>query len=217
VEVITILNKKIYKNISIEKGGVNMKASKHKMEDARRLMTQGKFKESIEAFTDVIKGGESSDVVFLSRGVAYLRDHQTGRAIDDFSEVVKRDDRNVRAHFYKGIAYMTKEDYKNAISEFDKTIELDGNHAAAFFARGTSYAQIGDDEQATKNIKTAITFSEASVYGLQETLGLWRTQFDRALSQATGEKNAPELKLTHDEYHKIMNWLEEGYDEEPYH
>ena len=187
------------------------------MEDAQRLMVQGKFKESIEAFTEAIKGGELSDLVFLSRGVAYLRDHQTARAIDDFSEVVKRNDHNVRAHFYKGIAYMTKEDYQSAISEFDKTIELNGDHSAAFFARGTAYAHLGDDEQATKNIKTAITFSEANMYGLQETLGLWRTQFDRAISQVTGEKKAPELKLTHDEYHKVMKWLEEGYGEEPYH
>ena len=79
------------------------------------------------------------------------------------------------------------------------------------------YVYIGDDELATKNIKTAITFSEASMYGLQETLGLWRTQFDRALSQVTGEKKAPELKLTHEEYYKIMNWLEEGYEKETYH
>lgn len=176
-------------------------------------MVEGKYKESIEAFTEAIKEGEHSDLVFLSRGVAYLRDHQSARAINDFNEVVRRNDLNVRAHFYRGIAYMAKEDYKEAISEFDKTIELDGNHAAAFFARGTAYAQIGDDDQATKNIKTAISFSEAGMYGLQETLGLWRTQFDRALAQVSGEKAAPEIKLTHDEYHKIMNWLDEGYGE----
>jgi len=202
---------------SMKKGGMSMKSSRRFIEDGRRFMVEGKFKESIEAFTEAIKDGELSDIVFLSRGVAYLRDHQTARALDDFSEVIKRDDGNVRAHFYKGIAYMTKEEYKNAISEFDKTIKLDGNHAAAFFARGTAYAHIGDDELATKNLKTAITFSEANMYGLQETLGLWRTQFDMALSQVTGEKEAPELNLTHDEYNKIMNWLEEGDGKETYH
>lgn len=194
-----------------------MKTSKRIIDNARRLMIQGRLKESIEAFTEAINGGELSDLVFLSRGVAFLKDHQAARAIDDFSEVVRRNERNVRAHFYKGIAYMTKEDYQNAIVEFDKTIKLDGNHAAAFFARGTAYAHLGNDELATKNIKTAITFSEANIYGLQETLGLWRTQFDRALSQVAGEKKAPELKLTHDEHHKVINWLEEGYGEEPYH
>jgi len=199
------------------KGGETMKSTRRIVDEARRFMIEGKYKESIDAFTVAIEGGDVSDIVFLSRGVAYLKDHQTARAIDDFSQVVKRNESNIRAHFYKGIAYMAREDYGDAISEFDRTIELDGNHAAAFFARGTAYAQLGNDEMATKNIKTAITFSEANMYGLQETLGLWRTQFDRALSQVTGEKEAPELKLTRDEFHKVMNWLEEGYDEETYH
>lgn len=193
-----------------------MKTSKI-YEDAQRLMIKGHIKESIEAFSKAIDSGDRSEIVYLSRGVALLRNCEIDRAIEDFSEVVRKDDHNVRAHFYKGIAHMTKEDYKNAIAEFDKTIELDPNHGAAFFARGTAHAQLGNDELATKNIKTAISFSESNIYGLQETIGLWRTQFDKAISQMSGEKAAPEMALTHDEYHKLMEWLEKGYKEETFH
>jgi tetratricopeptide (TPR) repeat protein len=194
-----------------------MAASREIFKLAKRLLVTGKVNESIEAFTRALHAGEKKNIVYLSRGVAYLKIHNSDKAIEDFSEVVKRDDHNVRAHFYRGVAYMTKEDYQNAIVEFDRTIELKPDHGAAFFARGTAYAQMGNDELATKNIKTAITLSEASVYGLQETLGLWRTQFDRAISQMTEDKRAPEMKLTHDEYHRVMNWLEKGYKDETFH
>jgi tetratricopeptide (TPR) repeat protein len=194
-----------------------MKASRDIFEDAQRLLIDGKFKESIEAFTRAINSGEKSEISFLSRGVAYLRNRETDKAIDDFSEAVHLDDRSVRAHFYRGVAFLTIENYKSAIAEFDRTIELKPDHGAAYFARGAAFAQLGNDELATKNIKTALTFSESSVYGLQETLGLWRTEFDKAISIASGQKKMPEMTLSHDEYHRIMNWLEKGYKEEKYH
>jgi len=194
-----------------------MTASRLIFEDAQHLLIEGKVKESIDAFTKAIEGGENSDIVFLSRGVAYLRSHETDKAINDFTEVVKRDDHNVRAHFYRGIAYLTMEDYKDAITDFDMTIELEPENGAAFFARGTAYAQIGNDELATKNIKTAVTFSEASIYGLQETIGLWRTQFDKTMSIVSGQKRPLAMSLSDEEVEKVKKWLTEGYKRETFH
>lgn len=194
-----------------------MTISRNKFEDAQRLMIEGRLNESIDAFSEAIKTGENTDIAFLSRGVAYLKNHETDNAIEDFSEVVKRNDHNVKAHFYKGIAYMAKQYYEEAISEFDKTIELAPENGAAFFARGTAYAQIGNDELATKNIKTAITYSEAGIYGLQETIGLWRTQFDKTMSIMTGEKRPLGMSLNEDGVEKLHKWLEEGYREENFH
>jgi Tfp pilus assembly protein PilF len=194
-----------------------MTTSKHIFEDAQHLLIEGKVKESIDTFTKAIEGGENADIIFLSRGVAYLRNHETNKAIHDFSEVVKRDDHNVRAHFYRGIAYLTMEDYKDAITDFDRTIELEPENGAAFFARGTAYAHIGDDDLATKNIKTAISFSEASIYGLQETIGLWRTQFDKTLSIMSGRKRPLGMSLTEDEVSKLKKWIKEEYRNETFH
>ena len=199
------------------KGVTIMTSTKKMFEEGQRFLLKGNFIESIEAFSKAINEGETSDTAFLSRGVAYLRNHEIDKAIHDFSEVVSHSDENVRAHFYKGVAFMASEDFEAAIVEFDRTIELQPEHGAAMFARGTAYAHMGNDEMASKNIKTAITLSESNVYGLQETIGLWRTQFERALSQISGEMNPPEMTLSHDEYHKVMEWLEEGYEKEKYH
>jgi tetratricopeptide (TPR) repeat protein len=194
-----------------------MATNKTMIGDAQRLFLEGKVKESIGLFSSAIDSGDKSDIVYLSRGVAYLKDHNPDKAIDDFDKVVKQDDSNFRGHFYKGIVYLTMEDYGNAISELDRTIELKPEHGAAFFARGTAYAHIGNDELATKNIKTAITLSESNLYGLQETIGLWRTQFDKAIAILSGEKKPPEMSLSYDECRTITDWLEKGYKEEPFH
>ncbi|MBI5664565.1 MAG: tetratricopeptide repeat protein, partial [Nitrospirae bacterium] len=58
-------------------------------DDAKNLLVTGKVSESIKAFTNAISCGERSDLAYLSRGVAYLKDHQGKKAIDDFTEVVK--------------------------------------------------------------------------------------------------------------------------------
>ncbi len=194
-----------------------MLTSKKIYEEAQQLLINGKLSESIEAFTRAINSGEKSEISFLSRGVAYLRNNDKENAISDFTEVEKMNDQNVRAHFYNGIAYLTKKALKEAISEFDRTIELNPEHGAAFFARGSAYAELGNDELATKNIKTAISFSETNVAELQETIGLWRTEFDKALSIAVNGREFPEMTLTHDEYHKVTSWLEKGYKEEKFH
>ncbi len=194
-----------------------MLTSKQIFEEAQSLFMDGKLDESIKAFTEAINSGEKSEVSYLSRGVAYLRNNDKENAISDFTEVEKMNDQNVRAHFYNGIAYLTKKSLKEAISEFDRTIELNPEHGAAFFARGSAYAELGNEELATKNIKTAISFSETNVAELQETIGLWRTEFDKALSIAINGREAPEMTLTHDEYHKVTSWLEKGYKEEKFH
>jgi tetratricopeptide (TPR) repeat protein len=187
-----------------------MTTNRELFENAQRLFIDGKLSESIDAFTKAIDAGEKTDIAFLSRGVAFLRNHEAEKALHDFSEVVKRDDRNVRAHYYKGIAFLTKEDYQNAISEFNRTIELKPQHGAAFFARGTAYAQMGNDGEATRNIKSALMTSETSVMELGETIGLLRTQFDKTMSIMSGAKRPAEISLTEDEVSKVRAWLEQG-------
>lgn len=191
-----------------------MRSSREIFEEGKHLMVEGKFGESVREFTKAIDAGEKSEVVFLSRGVAYLRDHKADEAIRDFDEVVKTNDGNVRAHYYRGVAYMTKDGFKSAISDFDRTIELDPENGSAFFARGTAYSMIGNEELATKNIKTAISLSEANTYGLQETIGLLRTQFDNITSIMRGDRKPSGMTLNEHETKVLKGWLEEGYNVE---
>lgn len=194
-----------------------MRTSDKLFEKGQQLMIDGKFKESIEVFTDAMKSGLCTDLIYLSRGVAYLKNEETDQAISDFKKALGINKENARAYYYSGVAHLIKEDYRDAINELNESIKIDPENGSAFLARGASYAQIGNDEMAAKNIKTAITFSEANVYSLQETIGLWRTQFDKAISIFSGEKKAPEIKLTDEEFHAVKGWLEESYRSETFH
>ena len=177
--------------------------------DAQKFFVNGKIHESIDAFTMSIDSGHITEIAFLSRGVAYLKTDQVEKALEDFSRAIDMNRENFRAYFYRGTVYMKKEDYGNAITDFDKTVELKPDYGTAFFARGTAYAQIGNEFEAARNIKTAITFSEKSMQGFADHYGMFRTQFDQAMALMTGEDVPPAMSLNDDEINTVRQWIQE--------
>ncbi len=181
-------------------------------EKAQRLFIEGKLGESISRFSEAIDAGEKTEIVYLSRGVAYLRQKEKEKAINDFSSVVNMNDNNIRAHLYRGIAYLTDEKFKEAIGDFDMAIRLQPENGAAFFARGTAYAHIGNEFEARRNIKTAIAYSESDTQGFADTIGMCRTQFDKVKMIIDDDGNTPKMNLTVDEMSKVRRWLDEDID-----
>lgn len=176
---------------------------------AQGLFVEGKHKESIESFTKVIEGGEKTEIAYLSRGVAHLQIKEYDNAVLDFSRAIDLNKKNHRAYYYRGIAHMMKKEFENAIPDFDNSIGLNSEYAAAFFARATAYAEIGKDDEAAKNFKTALINSEAAVQGFADTFGILRTQFDKTLALMTGERKPPSVELSEKETGTLKKWLEE--------
>ena len=177
--------------------------------NGQRLFMEGKHRESIDYFTRSIDAGGNTDIAYLSRGVAFLKLQQTDEAINDFSRVMELNDNNFRAHFYRGMAHMAKDSFGDAIKDFDITIKLQPDNGTAYFARGTAYAQIGNMEEAERNIKTAVTYSESAMQGFADNHGMFRTQFERAMAFMTGERDAPQMYLNEKELGLIKKWLED--------
>jgi tetratricopeptide (TPR) repeat protein len=177
--------------------------------NGQRLFLQGKHEESIDYFTRSIEAGGKTDIALLSRGVAFLKLQHADKAIHDFSRVMELNENNFRAHFYRGMAHMAKENYSDAIKDFDRTIKLQPESGAAYFARGTSYAQIGNMEEAERNIKTAVTCSESDMQGFADHHGMFRIQFERAMTFMTGEGDALQMSLTDKELGMVKKWLED--------
>ena len=182
--------------------------AKELLQLGQRLLVDGKFRESIDAFTRSIEGGEDTEIAYMSRGVALVKDRQADRAIEDFTKSISLNKKNSRAHYYRGIACMVKEDYQRAVSDFDAAIRLTPDYGVAFFARGTAYAQIGDEEKAEKNIRTAITLMESNIQGFADSHGILRNQFDRALAVMMGDGVPSTMTLTHEEAAKIKKWIQ---------
>ena len=181
------------------------------LQKAQGLFIEGRHKESINAFTESITAGGETEIAFLSRGVAYLKTEQMEKAIEDFSRVIDLNDLNIRAYYYRGITYLIKENLEKAISDLDRTIELKPDHGPAFFARGTAYAQTGNDYEATRNIKTAITFSEANTQDFSDSFGVFRPRFDKVMAIMTDKKKTPSFTLSVEEIETVKKWLDERY------
>jgi len=179
------------------------------LRNAQKILLDGKYHESINAFTESIEAGGNTKIAFLSRGVAYLKDEQFDKAIEDFGIVLAMNSTNIRAHFYRGIAYMAKNEFEIAIKDFNRTIELKPSYWAAYFARGSAYAQIGNEYEAAKNIKTAIIFSQTNMQGCADAIGIFRPQFDKALAIMADMDKAPSILLTEEEICTVRKWLDE--------
>jgi len=193
-------------SILIEKSNIN---SKELFRTAQRFFIEGKQRQCIDVFSKAIDAGETTEIAFLSRGVAFLKTDQIDNAINDFSTVVSMNNNNVRAHFYRGIAYMSKGSVANAVNDFDRAIELKPDLGAAFFARGSAYTQLGDASEAARNFKAAIMYSETEAQGFADTFGIVRTQFHKTLEIMKDESKMPVMELTEEEIEKLKSWLED--------
>ena len=179
---------------------------------AQERFVEGDHRGSIAAFTEFIDMRGESEIALLSRGVAYLKANDPVRAGEDFSRAIDINDTNIRAFFYRGMASLSENDFHRAVSDFDRAIDLKPDHGAAYFARGSAYAQMGNEFEAARNIKKALSCSEAGYQGLLDTYGVIRTEFDKAMMVFSDQDKAPAMVLTEDEIELVRKWLDEPYD-----
>lgn len=193
-------------NHSTEEGPLD---SRELLRRAQKLFAEDQVQKSIDLFTLSIDAGENSEIVFLSRGVAYIKTEQLDRAINDFSIVIDMNRQNYRAYMYRGTARLRKEDFRNAISDFERTIELKPDYGAAFFARGTAYAHIGNGYEATKDIKTAISFSGTLTHGFGDDGGMFKPELSKAMAWMSGKGVPAIILLTDKEVVTLNKWLQQ--------
>ena len=179
------------------------------LSDAQRHFLKKEYKESIEVFSKIIESGEALEMAHLSRGAACFQLKEFKKAIVDFKRVVELNDQNSRAYYYLGMSYLMERGFKESISALDASIKLKPDNKTAFFTRGIAHAEDGNEDEAAKNIKTALMSSESDNQNFADNYGMFRTQFEKAFSLMSGEKEPPTMTLTEEEKGKLMNWLAE--------
>lgn len=177
------------------------------MADAQRHFLNKEYKESIECFSHIIESGVMTEIAQLSRGVAYFQLKEFDKAIVDFKRVVELNDRNSRAYYYLGMSLLMKREFQHAVDALDETIRLNPENKTAFFTRGIAHAELGNENEAVRNIKTALMSSETNLQGFADQYGMFRTQFEKAFSIMSGETEPPSITLTNEEKEKLMKWL----------
>ena len=171
----------------------------------QRLFMKGKYRDSIEKFTQTLQAGHEPGMVCLSRGVAYLKLNERHEAIKDFDRAIEIDGGNASAFHYRGTAHMLQEDYGRAVADFSRAIEIHPGHRAAILARGVSYVNMGRTEEGSRDIKRAMVCVEAAMQGFSDMNG-WRTQLDKVIAAMEGQRRS-QADLTEKEIETLKAWM----------
>lgn len=171
----------------------------------QRLFLKGKYRQSIEKFTQAMEAGHEPGIVYLSLGVACLKLSERDWAIRYFDKAIEIDSRNASAFYYRGTAFMLEEDYARAVSDFSRAIETQPEHCAAIFARGVSYVNMGKGEEGSIDIKRAMVYVAAAMQGFSDVNG-WRGQLDKVIAAMEGKKEEV-VNLTEKEIDTLKEWL----------
>jgi len=192
-------------------GGVPM-GRKEMLDEAKNLLMHGERKKSIDLFTSAIDSGEKTAISYLSRGVAHLQLGNFQPALDDFTKAIELNAANPRAHFYRGIVHMVSKRYLMAVHDFTRTLEVEPQHGLAYAARGSCYLEMGLEDEAAVDLKAALVQAQISGQRFVDSMGLVRTQLDRAFHLWIGEARDP--RLTREEYEQLRNLMEVGWKDE---
>ena len=112
--------------------------------------------------------------VYNDRGLAQLMLENVPNAIADFSLAISLDASNHRAFYNRACACHRNNDYSGAIRDFTLALQLDSNHAEAYLNRGLIRYEVGLQQAAISDLKTASKrFDEqGNTPAYQQTLAL---------------------------------------------
>jgi tetratricopeptide (TPR) repeat protein len=182
-------------------------------EEGKRFFVEGKYEESIDAFTRAAEAGYGQTISYLSRGAAYLKLRRADEAIADFSWVIDAEEDNSRSYYYRGMAYAQKGSYEKAEEDFTSALAQKPGDGTLLFARGAAYIEMGKLEEAGQDIRNAANYLAAAAQGYADTIGD-RTHLDKVLAVIEGERRAESLEINDAEFETIRQMLVGGVSNE---
>ena len=176
--------------------------------EGKERFAAGHPDQSIEFFSKAAAEGCNPVAVYLNRGTAYMSTAHYREAEGDFSLILGIDTDNERAHYYRGVTRLVLGDYKGAVKDLTASLTINHERGVSFLARGIALAELGREDEAVRDFKTATVFSNVEVEGFMNLYGNNRSQFNRSLSILEGDRGPWKAVMTEQEVDKLRNWLE---------
>ncbi len=130
-----------------------------------RLYKEGKYKEAIEAFRQVVNLNLNSHMANYYYGLCLVADRQYALAVEPLKISLDLQPDFVQGHMALGDAYLKLGDTAEARAEFLRALDLQASYAAALDGLGRVFESMGQDppaeEQYRKAIQTNVAFVEA--------------------------------------------------------
>jgi len=117
--------------------------------EAEQLFREGKWKESLETYNNLIRLFPPDSVVLFDRGMVHLALHDFSHAEKDFAAQAAFDSTEADAWFMLGIVCMKQNKATEALACFSKTLSRDPENADAHYFSGRLQLEM-------QHLKTAI-------------------------------------------------------------
>src|SRR6266536_2925668 len=127
-----------------------------KAKDLKQCESAESPEQAIRSCTRLISVGLTLSPVFYSRGRAYSKNGDYGRAILDFDQAIRLEPSNVAAVYERGWAHHDNGAYDLAIQDFDHAVNLKPDSSEPLYSRGNAYRDKGDYDRAIQDYDHAI-------------------------------------------------------------
>jgi tetratricopeptide (TPR) repeat protein len=110
--------------------------------------------------------GPGAFKALMGRGMMFLENGETGKAIDEFSKACAAEPASAKPRNFLGMAYFKQNDFAKAAEQFNKAIELDGSFASAYNNLGSVYLFLKKYDEARALFSKVLTLDpkNASAY-----------------------------------------------------
>lgn len=129
--------------------------------EGMRLYKEGKYKDAIEAFQQVVNLNLNSFMAYYYLGLSLLADRRYGESIEPLKIALDLQPDYVQAHLALGDAYLKQGDTTEARAEYLRALELQPGYAAAFDGLGRLFEVKGEDDQAEQQYRKALEINVA--------------------------------------------------------
>jgi tetratricopeptide (TPR) repeat protein len=139
-----------------------------------RAFAEGKYAESVEAYTKALELYNLNDYAYYNRGLAYRKLKDYKNAIADFSRTLQLNPENTFAYLYRGMTLQVNGQTDLAIADYTALIKIDESQPLAYLRRAEAYVSLKQNDKAREDFTQA-----ASLYKRQGNQG----QAERVQSQ----------------------------------
>ena len=129
--------------------------------EGMRLYREGKYREAIEAFDQVVNLNLNSFLAYYYLGVSLVADRRYSDAIEPLKVALDLQPDHIQAHLALGDAYLKLGDASESRAEYLRALDLQANYAPALDGLGRLFESTGRDKEAEEQYRKALEVNVA--------------------------------------------------------
>lgn len=125
-------------------------------------INQGNFCDGVRSLNEVLKFNDKSALAYFYLGIAYHNLGNADKAFDNYTKAIECDKNMIDAYYNRG-QLLLKTDKKHALDDFVSAVALDSEFIDAYFAIAVIQKDLGQYENAIKNLDKVIELEPHAV------------------------------------------------------